>query len=318
MSNLRPLPDAAVAQPLTLLMAAGYGVGPTELSGPLWQRLARGVRGWNGLEPDDPDVRIRSVALQQPPGTVLGGWAALRMHGLRDLDGRTGPGACELERILVHVGPSGRTRPGPHVDVDRGELRAHEIEVRDGVQIVTPTVACVAIARRYGAEEGLVVADLATGRGLTDAGALQSWADANAGACSVRSVRQVASLVDPAAASMPESRLRYVWVVDAGLPRPLVNPRIRDRAGYLVGKPDLLDPEAALVGEYDGSGHRELAAHTADNCREERFEGMGLFVVRASALDLWPGRAQLVTRLRAARSRGMARDRAGDLWRCVR
>lgn len=298
-------------------MAAGYGVGAAELSGPLWQQLARGVRGWNGLDPDDPDVRIRSVTLQQPPGTVLGGWAALRVHGLRDLDGRTGPGALQSQRILVHVGPSGRTRPSPRVDVDRGRLRADETVVRNGMHIVTPTVACAAVARRYGVEEGLVAADLAAGRGLTHAGSLQSWADTHPGARGVRSVRLVASLVDPAAASMPETRLRYLWVVEAGLPRPLVNPRILDRAGYLVGKPDLLDLEAALVGEYDGSGHRQLEAHTADNLREERFEAMGLLVVRASALDLWPGRAQLVARLRAAWSRGMARDRVGDRWRCA-
>jgi len=79
-----------------------------------------------------------------------------------------------------------------------------------------------------------------------------------------------------------------------------------------VGEPDLLDVEAATVGEYDGSQHRELRQHTSDNVREEGFERLNLTVVRATALDLWPHRAQLLGRLRDGWQRGDRRDRSRD------
>lgn len=124
----------------------------------------------------------------------------------------------------------------------------------------------------------------------------------------------VAHLADPRAASFPESRLRYVWVVEAGLPVPLVNVTLTDTDGHRLGDPDLLDIEAALVGEYDGAHHRALDSHTRDNAREEGFELRNLVVVRATSIDLWPRRPLLVRRLEDGYRRGLARDRARDAF----
>ena len=135
-----------------------------------------------------------------------------------------------------------------------------------------PTAAVVHIAARYGAEEGLVAADAAWRAGLTSRPELQAYVGQRARSRGIRSARLVAHLADPRAASLPESRLRYVWVVEAGLPVPLVNVTLTDTDGHRLGDPDLLDTEAALVGEYDGAHHRELDNHTRDNAREEGFE----------------------------------------------
>jgi hypothetical protein len=51
-----------------------------------------------------------------------------------------------------------------------------------------------------------------------------------------------------------------------------------DRDGRFVARTDLLDPEAATVGEYDGGHHRDLQRHTSDNVREEDLEGLNLEV----------------------------------------
>ena len=106
--------------------------------------------------------------------------------------------------------------------------------------------------------------------------------------------------------------MRWVWVMEAGLPIPLVNRSICDGEGTLLGEPDLLDDEAGLVGEFDGSGHREIRQHTADNIREEFFENLGLEVVRATSIDLWQRRPELVQRIQAKYARGLARDRSRD------
>jgi len=84
--------------------------------------------------------------------------------------------------------------------------------------------------------------------------------------------------------------------------------------GRFVARADLVDPEAGTVGEYDGSQHRELAQHTADNVREEDLEGLNLEVTRSTALDIWPHRRRLVTRLQVAHRRGTSRDRGRDAW----
>ena len=312
--SLGPLPPEAVCGAIPTRDLLEAGVGRRELAGPLWQRLGHGVRGWYDLDALEPDVRIQVTVAQQPPGTVIGGWAALHHHGVPMMDGRTGPGGQQVQPMLVHVGERGRSRPSTLLDVDRGRMVGTDVVEHNGVLVTTPTTACVAIARRYGAEEGLVSADASAGAGLTSRAALQEYVASRRRARSINRARLMAELVDGRSASPPESRFRYVWVVVAGLAVPLVNASVVAAFGVVVGKPDLLDLEAATVGEYDGEQHRALDHHTADNAREEAFEGMGLIVSRATSLDLWPGRDQLVQRLLRANARGLARDRSRDRW----
>ena len=49
--------------------------------------------------------------------------------------------------------------------------------------------------------------------------------------------------------------MRLVWVLIAELCPPLCNAPLFDLGGQLLGIPDLFDPEAGLVGEYDGAHH---------------------------------------------------------------
>jgi hypothetical protein len=168
--------------------------------------------------------------------------------------------------------------------------------------------------RFFGAEEGLVAADATVRAGLTTREQLAEALNRMAGLKGVPQARIAVPLVDGRAESGPESRLRYVWVVEAGLPVPLVNPIVVDQDGRFIARADLLDPEAATVGENDGEHHRDLQQHTADNVREEDLEGLNLEVTRSTALDLWPHRPRLVARLTVARQRGICRDRSRDAW----
>lgn len=69
-------------------------------------------------------------------------------------------------------------------------------------------------------------------------------------------VRSALLLADERSWSPFESRVRVVWVVECGLPRPLVNQEVFDRrTGRLLGVADLLDIEAGLVVECDGGEH---------------------------------------------------------------
>ena len=275
--------------------------------------MGRGARGWAGLDPTDAMTRIHLLAEQLPVGAAIGGWAALLVRGASELDGRTGPGS-RLLPVLVHVWPRGRVRPRPGIVVDRSALSESDVGDVDGLLVTSSVRACFDIMCRNGVEEGLVAADIAGRMTGLKPDELVRYVAAHRGVAGIPRARLCAPLVDPRAASGPESRLRFVWVVKAGLPRPLVNPTVVDEWGQPLGKPDLLDDQAGFVVEYDGSQHRALRQHTADNIREETFERVGLTVVRATAIDLWPRRPELVRRMREGYARGLNRDRRRDRW----
>jgi hypothetical protein len=262
----------------------------------------------------DTDLRLEAVHRLVPGDVPLGGWAALRRLGVDALDGRTGPSGSTLLPITVCTGPVGRLRLQPGLAVDRSTLLDVDVVERDGVLMTSAERSCLDVMRFFGAEEGLVAADATVRAGFTTKERLTAALARMSGLKGVPRARLAVSLVDGRAESLPESRLRYVWVVEAKLPVPLVNPVVVDLDGRFVARADLVDPDAGTVGEYDGSQHRELAQHTADNVREEDIEGLNLQVTRSTSLDLWPHRRRLVDRLRVAHQRGIDRDRGKDAW----
>jgi hypothetical protein len=266
------------------------------------------------LASSDTVVRLAAARRLVPCDVPLGGWAALVWLGVTALDGRTGPGGATLLPVPVCTGPAGRLRPQPGLAIDRSTLMAVDVVEHDGALVTTAERSCLDVMRSFGAEEGLVAADAAVRAGLTTRERLAEALGRMAGLKGVPQARIAVPLVDGRAESGPESRLRYVWVVDAMLPTPLVNPIVVDRHGRFVARTDLLDPEAATVAEYDGGHHRDLQQHASDNVREEDLEGLNLEVTRSTALDLWPHRPWLVARLTAAHRRGMDRDRRKDSW----
>lgn len=316
MSSLRrPLPAGLVSRPRTSADLRAAGVSSHELSGSLWTPMFRGVHSWFGVDPADPLTRILAVAELLPKEAVIGGWAALFLHGVTDLDGRTGPGGRSLLPVPVCTGPVGRMRHRAGVAIDRSTLLPEDLTVARDVPVTTAVRSCLDIMRWNGVEEGVVAGDATARFGAASTAAVHAYVARHAGMKGIPRARLAAALLDGRAASCPESRFRVVWVVEAGLPVPRVNCPLTDADGFLLGEADLFDPESAMVGEYDGSDHRDLTRHTADNIREEGFERNNVTVVRATAIDLWPRRQQLVRRLLAGYADGMARDRSRDRWR---
>ena len=307
-------PSSSLAGPVRLSDAAALGLSRSELSSPRWRRGPRGVRVHHSIDPLDPRGRLRATLAWLPPWAVLGGWAALRWQGVVLLDGRTGPAGKTLLPVLVHVGPRRHLRSRDGYEIDRTVLPDGDVRQVRGALVTSPTRAVLDVMCRDGVEEGMVAGDAALATGVLTAAEMTAYVDTHARARGVSSARRATALLDGKIRSVPESRFRYVWVVVAGLPVPLVNRGVVDADGHLVGLADLLDVEAGTAGEYDGSDHRSLTQHTAANVREEAFEALNLTVVRATALDLWPHRADLVRRLREGRQRGQDRDRSRDLF----
>lgn len=107
--------------------------------------------------------------------------------------------------------------------------------------------------------------------------------------------------------------MRLVWAYDAGWGRPLCNVDVFNATGRFIGRPDLLDPDRGVVGEYDGAEHRTRARHSRDVARESDFRHAGLEVVTVVGEDL-KDTSTLVSRLRRAEARARGRGRTFT-WR---
>lgn len=129
----------------------------------------------------------------------------------------------------------------------------------------------------------------------------------------VQRARDAVSLADDLSRSPQESRLRLVWQLDADRGRPLVNRPLFDLDGRLLGYPDLLDPEAGVVGEYDGADHRSARQHSDDVDRESGFRDHLLEVVRFTGPDMTvPNR--VTNRIHAAYARARWLPPARRTW----
>ena len=304
-----PLPQRALRTALLL----ETGVTRGELAGPRWRAPHRGVRSPQVAQPDDPLQRIYDAAELVPPGGALAGWAAAYLLGATDLDGR-GRSGRDREPIRIVIPRELHLVPRERVVYWRSVLGPGDVREVGGIPVTAPLRTAFDLARTHPLENAVVALDV-IGRQLGVApAAVDEFLRAHRRFRGVPVGLRAAGLADPRSRSCGESRLRVIWIVDARLSRPESNPLVVDGDGVVVAMPDLLDTGTGLAAEYDGSGHRELSAHTHDNAREEEMEGVGLIVVRATSLDVGPRRQATVRRLLDGHRRALALDQSSRSW----
>ncbi|MGN6253243.1 MAG: hypothetical protein ACTHNS_15670 [Marmoricola sp.] len=210
---------------------------------------------------------------------AVSGWAALRWRGAAFFDGTTQGGRMPLPVPLpvpLVVG-QGNLRTAPEVSLSWEQLAPYERDVVAGLACATGTRALFDEVRRTRSlVAGVVAVDMAAAAGVVGVAAFSDYVDLRNAWTGVIHARRVVALAIDDSRSPPESVMRLVWVLDAGLPPPLCNQPVFDLDGTLLGHPDLFDPEAGLVGEYDGADHLEDDRRRSDRQREERFRDHGL------------------------------------------
>lgn len=97
-----------------------------------------------------------------------------------------------------------------------------------------------------------------------------------------------------------ETRLRLLLVL-AGLPKPLVQPIIRDESGVFLARVDLYYPNHRLVLEYDGALHRHSLE--SDNRRQNRLFDAGYHILRFTVGDVLGNPGAVVALVRGALAR---------------
>jgi hypothetical protein len=284
--------------------------GPTrgQAAGPRWRQTS-----WGFHVPTDVELSPAQRAAEQsrrlPAGGALTGWAALHLLGATYLDGLAPDGRTALP-IPLALGSRGNIRDSVEVELLREPLSPADVVRVRGVPCTVPERAAFdAMRLAPDLTEAVVVADMTAHAELASIEGMHRYVDVHAGWRGIAQARDALDLAHENSWSPNESRTRKVWVVEAGLPPPLVNVPIFDLRGRLLGYPDLLDEQAGLVCEFDGADHRRAARHSSDVGREDVFRRHLLEVTRVTGPDLHvPGRVAG----RLVEARGRARWLAPD------
>jgi hypothetical protein len=248
-----------------------------------------------------------------PAGGVVTGWAACRWHGAGYFDGLGADGRTPLP-VPLAVGGSHDLRDRPTIRVMRDRLDPDETTVVRGMPCAREVRALFdAMRTARDVREAVVSMDMMAAAELTSVSRMRRYCARHRGWNGLPQVVRALDLADEQSMSPNESRMRLIWVIDAGLPPPMVNQPVFDLRWNLLGIADLFDPVAGLVGEYDGAAHRSAGRHRRDVVREDRFRRVGLEYVKAVGADLLDT-GRLVERIIATRARAKFLPAGSRLW----
>lgn len=251
--------------------------GPTrrQASGSRWRRSSPGRYVPSGIDPvGTVEQHILEQATRLPGYGAVTGWASLRWQGAAYFDGRaSGSGFLPVPLALgEHM-----IRGDSTVFIRRGQLAKDERREEHGISCTVWQRALFdEVARRGSLRHAVVAADMTWAAGLGSRAEFWSYLDQVRPRNGVVLNRAVAALARETSWSPQEVWMRLCWVLDAGLPEPLSNVPVFDLEGNLLGIPDLLDPAAGVVGEYQGAVHRDPQRHRSDVERADRFRDHGL------------------------------------------
>jgi hypothetical protein len=251
--------------------------GPTRgaARGPRWQRVATGWYLPAAVDLDVVEQRVLAQSVRLPPDGGITAWAALRWRGAAYFDGTDPAGRLLPVPLLI---PGKGSRPADtRVRFSWEQVPPWEREVVDDLACATVARALYDQTRWSPSDRSAVVdVDMSVAAGLIGVDEFRAYVDSRPAWTGVSRARFAALHAVAGSRSPQESRLRLVWILDAGLPAPLCNQPLFSLGGRLLGVPDLFDPVAGLVGEYDGADHLQVDRRSRDRTREERFRDHGL------------------------------------------
>ena len=276
--------------------------GPTkrQASGKRFRQTSAGLYVPSDVDETVVEQRIYEQAHRIRSGGAVGGWAALRWRGAAYFNGVSMTGEPRPVPLVVGNHP---LRSDPRVHIDRARIAQTERVWNGGIWLTTVQRALFDAMRTADSErEAVVMMDMAAAARLISVGLMSCYVEQRNAWTGVPLVRIALALASDDSRSPQETRMRLVWVLDAGLPPPLCNVPVFSKAGLFLGIPDLFDPIAGLVGEYNGADHKELDRRRSDNAREARFRDVGLEYFDLVEGDL-RDRPSVVSRMHETRSR---------------
>jgi hypothetical protein len=288
--------------PVAVDPAGLSGPSRKQARGPEWRRTSQGFYVPVTADAHRPEQRIAEGSIILPSFGAVTGWAALRWFGGIWFDGLTPDGRTELPVALATGYDDVRRQPGVLITQER--LGPSELLMLDAISLTTAQRAlCFEMRYAVSLREAVVAMDMAAYSDLASLEEAISYAAAHPGWTGIPQARKALNLADENSWSPWETRMRLIWMLDAGFPKPLCNSPVFDRNGRHIGTPDIFDPEAGLVGEYDGALHLEGTQRSRDLRREDRFRSVGLDYFTIVSTDI-------TNKFRAAERMDAARRRA--------
>lgn len=287
--------------------------GPTrgQVDGRFWRPVAP---GW--FRPVEPprsvDQRIVEASYRVPHDGGITGWAALRWHGGRWFTGLHVDGSLLAVPITVLCTSRGHT---PGIAQTKERLRPSDLLRVDGLAVTSP-VRSVVFEMRHA--ESLTAAvttlDMACFNDLVSLAEVGELVSESAGWTGIQQARDALALADENAWSPAEVAFRRLWT-DVGQLGPVVcNVPIFDLHGRHLLTPDLFDPVAGVVGEYQGAHHFEQAQRRRDITRETLLRDHGLELVERVAGE---ASTRFLIRLRSAYARAARFPTSDRRWTLV-
>jgi very-short-patch-repair endonuclease len=281
------VPGELAARAFDLEEARDHGLSKDHLNGYAWTRVARRVYAPTAVA-EMPMVRLAAAMRRVESDAVFSGRTAAWLHGIDS----------ELRiPIEVTLAPSSRVSRRVGLVVRRRALDTNDVVLRKGLRTTSAVRTSVDLGSRLPLVDAVVALDLALHCRLVSVEEIRRWADAHCGRRGVRCLRRALELVEPAAESVMETRLRLILVL-AGLPRPRAQVPLFDAAGGFLGRPDLFYPDHRLALEYDGASHR--ASLAADNRRQNGLIEAGYRLLRFTAADVLGTPAAVIALVRRA------------------
>jgi hypothetical protein len=238
-----------------------------------YRRVVQGVYVDPSL-PFDHQLKSRGVALLLPEDAVIGGHSAAAWYGA--------PFAGPQDPVTVLRSPH-VTWDGPRgVRIHQTDLRPGDRTVVDGVPMSSPLRTAWDVATLEPLGTAVAALDAMVRAEAVSLPELRGMAVRGFGRFGAARVRRAVPLVDPRAASAPESRVRVALVL-AGL-API--PQYEVRVDGIVSRFDFAWPEAKVALEYEGAYHFEEGQIVRDDERIGRLRAAGWIVIRISAADL--------------------------------
>lgn len=256
------------------------------------------------------DQRIAEVAASLVRGGMVTGWASLRLQGCGWFDG-LGPDGRTVLPVPVRLPATCRQQP-PGAVVRRARF-ACGVRIVSGIVCAAPETSVLdQMDLCSTGREAVVVMDMAAAGRVTSVRRVALAWERDPRRRGRRRTGWALSMASEHSESPREPRMRMVWELDAGFPRPLVNAVVEALDGSFVCRADLLDAEAGVTGEYDGSVHRDRERHRTDEARLERVRKVGLERFAVVAGD---SVATQVSRMTSARGRALWLPVGKRLWR---
>ncbi|MBD8868304.1 hypothetical protein [Nocardioides donggukensis] len=264
-----------------------------------WRRTSQGFYVPSTVDPTRPEQRIVEAAVVLPGYGGVTGWAALRWLGGGWFTGLNGAG--QPRDVTLATGFSSIVAQ-PGIAISQERLSPHELDTERGLRLTVPVrAACFEMRRAHDVYGAVVALDMAAYNDLVSIREMSDYVEQHPGWTGIAQCREAITLADENSWSPQESLMRLIWVREAGLPTPVSNVPLFDADGRHLGTPDLLDPHAGVVAEYDGGLHLEGAQRARDIRRDERYRRLGLEVFTMVAGDSHD-RTETAHRMRSAYS----------------